>query len=65
MRGIEELCGGIFNRNIEETAAIRKIKDDILGAATAMGEAKLTGNTVEVGNGGMASALERFAARVR
>jgi hypothetical protein len=30
-----------------------------------MGEAKLAGDTVEVGNGGMAGALERFTAGVR
>jgi hypothetical protein len=64
-RGIEQLGGGVFNRNIEETAAIGKIKDDILGPAPAMGEAKLAGDTVEIGNGGLAGALERFTARVR
>jgi hypothetical protein len=64
-RGGEELGGGIFNRNIKETAAIGKIKDDILGSATAVGKAKLAGDAVEVRNGCMAGALEGFAPRVR
>jgi hypothetical protein len=64
-RGVKQLGGGIFNRNIEETAAIGKIKDDILGSAAAVGEAKLAGDTIQVGNGGMAGTLERFTAGVR
>ena len=64
-RGVKQLSGGVFNRNVEEAAAIGEIKDDILGPAAAMGEAKLAGDTVEVGNGGMAGALECFTAGVR
>jgi hypothetical protein len=45
--------------------AIGKIKDDILGAAAAMGEAELASDTIEIGNGGMASALKCFTARIR
>jgi hypothetical protein len=37
--GREEVCGGVFNRNIKEMVAISKIKDDILGVAVAVGEA--------------------------
>jgi hypothetical protein len=64
-RGIKQLGGGVFNRNVEETAAIGKIKDNILGPAAAMGEAKLAGDTIQVGNGGMAGTLESFTAGVR
>jgi hypothetical protein len=63
--GREEVCRGVFNRNIKETVAIGEIKDDILGAMVAMGEAELATNTVDFGNGGMASAVKRFTARIR
>jgi hypothetical protein len=63
--GGKKLGRRIFNRNIKETAAICKVKYDILGSATAVGKAKLAGDTVEVGNGGMAGAVEGFAPRVR
>jgi hypothetical protein len=62
--GGEEIFRGEIDRDIKEMATVRKIDDNILGAMAAMGEAELTGDPIEVGDSGMATALESFTARI-
>ena len=54
-----------MDRCVEETAAVGEGDNDILGAASAVGEAELTGGTIKVGDGGVTTTLVGITGGVR